>query len=33
MVRSSENNLFSIAEQNRITILEYFDNKLDLLVG
>ncbi|MCX6321954.1 MAG: HAMP domain-containing sensor histidine kinase [Bacteroidia bacterium] len=24
----SENNLFTIAEQNKITILEYFDNKL-----
>ena len=24
----TENNLFSIAEQNRITILEYIDNKL-----
>jgi hypothetical protein len=24
----SENNLFSIAEQNKITILEYIDNKL-----
>ena len=24
----SENNLFSVAEQNKITILEYFDNKL-----
>ena len=24
----SENNLFSIAEQNKITILEYLDNKL-----
>jgi hypothetical protein len=25
---SSENNVFSIAEQNRISILEYLDNKL-----
>ncbi len=24
----SENNLFSIAEQNKISILEYLDNKL-----